>query len=99
MVLYRGLLSAHVEAQVELSEFEFELLYACKKKSLRTSELLKAMGYTTRTGNFKAAIRNSIAKGFLAMTMPENPQNPLQRLRLTAQGRLALKNKKRRRRV
>ena len=85
---------AHEEAHEPMSMAEQIILAACRNGPVSTPELLKALGYRTRTGNFKNALARLIKRGALTMTQPEKPRAKNQRYRLTETGRALLKKRK-----
>ncbi len=86
---------AQVEAQVEahesLSQSEARILAVCSKRERSASELLEALGYKSRTGNFKAALTRLLTNGFMERTISDKPRSRLQRYRITEKGRALLK--------
>jgi predicted ArsR family transcriptional regulator len=66
-------------------------LEACLACPRRATELQEALGYKTRTGNFKLGLKNLLAWGLLEMNMPGRPTSPYQKYRLTTKGRAKLK--------
>jgi len=45
------------------------------------------LGYTTRTGNFKRALKRLSALALIEMTVPDKPNSRLQKYRLTEKDR------------
>ncbi|MBM4261934.1 MAG: transcriptional regulator [Deltaproteobacteria bacterium] len=88
---------AHVEAHVPLTRLEAKMLAACAGEPQRPPELLRRLGYSTRTGNFKKALAHLIALGFVEMTSPNKPRSINQRYRITTKGIALLKKSPRRR--
>lgn len=80
------------EAQAELSPTDRSLLKACSEGPLLGLDLLKAAGYTERTGNFKRSLDKLLTERLLEMTLPDKPTSPRQKYRLTAKGRAWLVN-------
>ena len=85
---------AHDEAHEPLTKVEREILAACAGEPQRTPDLLRLMGYSTRTGNFKKALTRLLALGRLEMTIPRKPRSSKQRYRITALGRKVLRKRK-----
>jgi ATP-dependent DNA helicase RecG len=54
---------------------------------LGRSALLKELGYSQRTGNFKKAIEKLLISGLIELTIPEKPNSRLQKYRLTGTGK------------
>ena len=73
---------AHDEAHEPLTKVEREILAACAGEPQRTPDLLRLMGYSTRTGNFKKALTRLLALGRLEMTIPDKPRSSKQRYRI-----------------
>ena len=76
---------AHDEAHVELNETKLKILRSCRKAK-STQELLKMLGYKSRTGNYKTALANLLDSGLLEMTLPESPRSKSQKYRLSKNG-------------
>ena len=60
---------------------------ACRSSSRTAPELLKALGYQARTGNFNLGLKHLIAMDLLAMTIPSRPRSKHQKYRLTTKGK------------
>ena len=69
---------AHDEAHDELNETEVKIIQACKT-AMSTPELLKVLGYTSRTGNYKNALANLLEAKLIEMTIPESPRSRSQK--------------------
>ncbi len=78
---------AHDKAHEPMTGVEGRILAACKDEPRSTPELLQALGYSNRTGNFKRAMAHLLEVGFLQPTLPEKPRSKKQRYRLTGEGR------------
>ena len=83
---------AHDEAHEPMTNVEERILASCVSEPRSTPELLHALGYKSRTGNFKRALTRLLDAGYLEMTMPDAPRSKKQKYRLTDRGRDALKN-------
>lgn len=85
---------AHDEAQVEahdLSVTELAILNACLGAPQSTPELLEALGYRSRTGNFKKALSRLVDDiAALERTLPDAVRSKNQKYRLTAKGKKLL---------
>ncbi|MBF0471702.1 MAG: hypothetical protein HQL48_10060, partial [Gammaproteobacteria bacterium] len=78
---------AHDEAH-DLSDTEIALLRACLTDAQGSAELLSALGYDSRTGNFKKAIKRLVdVLGALERTLPNALQSKNQKYRLTEKGK------------
>jgi len=66
---------------------EQRLLKECAAEPRNTPALLSALGYRTRTGNFRSALSRLVDAGLLEMTIPHVPRSKNQRYRITATGR------------
>jgi ATP-dependent DNA helicase RecG len=86
---------AHDEAHEPMTEVEQTLLAACAQSPKSTPELLKMLGYKTRTGNFKRALSHSLERGFIEMTNPHKPRTRNQRYRITTKGKERLQKARR----
>jgi len=89
-----GAQEAHHEAQeahVVLPGWEVAVLRLCGKQDATGSELLRAAGYSSRSGNFKRGLEKLLKAGFLVMTIPDKPRSSKQHYRLTELGREALR--------
>jgi ATP-dependent DNA helicase RecG len=76
-----------VEAPVELSITDKNILNTLSAEPLGLSALLKELGYSQRTGNFKKAIVKLLVSGLIELTIPEKPNSRLQKYRLTGTGK------------
>ena len=82
---------AHVQAQADLSAIEHRILSACVQSPVGSNDLLNAVGYDTRTGNFKNSLSRLLENGFIEMTIPDKPRSSKQRYRITPKGQSVLK--------
>ena len=78
---------AHDEAHEPISWSERRIMEACLASPRSTPELLTALGYAVRTGNFKRGLARLMAMDLLEMSMPGKPRSKNQKYRLTAKGR------------
>jgi DNA-binding MarR family transcriptional regulator len=78
---------AQEQAHEPMSSTEHRLLTACLNQPQTVQNLLRFLGYQTRTGNFKKALGRMVADGYLEMTIPDKPTSRLQQYRLTPKGR------------
>ncbi|GAB4232732.1 MAG: helix-turn-helix domain-containing protein [Deltaproteobacteria bacterium] len=85
---------AHDEAHEPMTAVEIGILSACATVPRSASDLLEALGYRSRTGNFKKALSKLIRRELLAMTIPEKPRAKAQRYRLTRAGTKVLEKTK-----
>ena len=83
---------AHDEAHEPMSEIEKKILMTCRKNPKNSSELLQRLGYKTRTGNFKKAVRKLLNLNYLEMQIPGKPRSKSQKYRLTKKGAGYLKS-------
>ena len=89
-----GQVEAHDEAHKAhepMTDVERRILELCSDQPRNTHNLLQALGYETRTGNFKRAITRMLNAGRLEMTIPGKPRSKKQEYRLTDKGRRSLK--------
>ena len=70
-----------------INRSERRILEACQASPRSTPELLKSLGYTTRTGNFRQALSRLIDAQLLELRYPDHPRSKRQQYRLTAKGR------------
>ena len=80
---------AHDEAH-DLTEIEKSIMTACAKEAYSTPELLIALGYRTRTGNFKKALAHLIDIEGIERTIPDAARSKNQKYPLTDKGRALL---------
>lgn len=57
-----------------------------------TPQLIQIMGYSSKTGNFKVALKALLQSGMIEMTIPDKPRSKNQKYRLTVKGRRYIKN-------
>lgn len=64
------------------------ILRTCVAGPQSTPELLQALGYTSRTGNYKNALMRLVEQLHLVeMTIPDSPRSKKQKYRLTTKGK------------
>jgi len=63
------------------------ILSALSAEPLGRSALLKELGYSQRTGNFKKALDKLLGAGWIELTLPDKPKSRLQKYRLAEKGR------------
>lgn len=66
------------------------MLEVCAKRSVASSELRTAAGYTSRSSTFRQRLDRLLQSELLELTVPDRPRSRSQRYRLTAKGRAAL---------
>ena len=77
-----------------MTEAARSILVASAAGARAAADLSRALGYSTRTGNFKKALGKLLSLGFLEQTIPDKPQSSKQRYRITPLGREFLKKDK-----
>ena len=85
---------AHDEAHEPMTDLERRLLAACARGPRSSLELLREIGYRSRTGNFKKTLARLLTRRLLEMTIPHKPRAKGQRYRLTRAGAEYLKRRK-----
>lgn len=73
-----------------LSSRDLGILRAAEVGPAPRKELLVAGRYSRRSGGFRRRLAHLVASRLLEMTLPNKPTSPLQRYRLTREGRAAL---------
>lgn len=73
-----------------LSSRDLGILRAAEIGPAPRKELLVAGRYSRRSGGFRRRLAHLVASRLLEMTLPNKPTSPLQRYRLTQEGRAAL---------
>lgn len=73
-----------------LSSRDLGILRAAEIGPAPRKELLVAGRYSRRSGGFRRRLAHLVASRLLEMTLPNKPTSPLQRYRLTREGRAAL---------
>ena len=79
-----------VGVQVDLGAQEIAMLRACVRESATSKELQAAAGYAGRTRSFELRLNGLLRDGLLEMTIPDKPRSPIQKYRLTEEGRAVL---------
>jgi ATP-dependent DNA helicase RecG len=87
----RAQVEAHDEAHEFLSETERKILETCGRDEQSSQDLLNALGYTSRTGNFKKALSRLLLSGAIERTNPLKLRSKNQRYRITEKGRKLVK--------
>lgn len=64
-----------------------KVLAALSEKPLAMAELVSRLGLATKTGAFKRAVKELLVNELIAYTVPDKPQSPLQKYRLTSAGK------------
>jgi ATP-dependent DNA helicase RecG len=82
---------AHDEAHEAMTEVEQVIMTACDQSPQSTPDLLRMLGYKSRTGNFKRALSRLLGIGLLEMTNPQKPRARNQRCRSTHLGEEVLR--------
>lgn len=77
---------AHDGSSINLNATERRILSACGRGPGKASELLGALGYKSRTGNFKKSLDRLLNLRILERTLGSAPRSRNQRYRLTALG-------------
>lgn len=81
---------AHDEAHDGMPETvawtEQRILEACRSTPQSTPELLAALGYAMRTGNFKRGLKRLLSVGLLEPSVPGKQRSKNQKYRLTEKG-------------
>lgn len=83
----KALVEAPVEAPVVLAETDKKIIVSLKDQDLARNELLRVLGYSQPTGNFKKAIEKLLQQKFIERTIPDKPNSRLQKYRLTHKGK------------
>ena len=87
-----GDVGVHVGVHDQFSGMPIKILDCCQRPS-STPDILKVLGYKTRTRNFRKALDNLIEKQLIEMTIPNKPRSKNQRYRLTEKGKAYLVKK------
>ena len=77
--------------QVGLGAREVAMLLACVERTATSKELQAVAGYAGRTRSFESRLNGLLHDGFLEMTIPDKPRSPIQKYRLTDEGRATLR--------
>ena len=77
--------------QAALSAKEIAMLQASLDDPVAAEALMAAAGHVSRTGQFRRWLHRLLRDGLLEMTVPDKPRSPIQKYRLTEEGRVALR--------
>ncbi len=77
---------AHDAITATVAATEQRILEACRSAPQSTPELLAALEYATRTGNFKRGLKRLLSLGLLELSIPEKPRSKHQKYRITGMG-------------
>ena len=80
------------EVRVALPPPVERVLFSCEQEIDR-EELQKLLGIKNKKYFFESYMQPALKTGFLEMTIPDKPNSPLQRYRLTERGRQWLSKK------
>ena len=78
--------------QAVLSDKEIAMLQVCIDGAVTGAMLLRALGYLSRTRNFRTWLDRLLKEDLLEMTDPDRPRSPNQKYRLTDKGRVVVEN-------
>ncbi|MBF0531998.1 MAG: DUF4062 domain-containing protein [Candidatus Omnitrophica bacterium] len=78
---------APVEAPVVLAETEKKIIVSLQNQDLARNELLRVLGCSQPTGNFKKAIVRLLQQALIKRTIVDKPNSRLQKYRLTKKGK------------
>lgn len=76
--------------QIQIDARDVAVLRACSDTEVTSKDLQVAAGYVLRTSNFRRRIDSLLAQKLLERTLPDAPQSPRQRYRLTDKGHTVL---------
>lgn len=76
-----------MEAQVELSETEKQILVYLRERNLSSKELVESLGLKALSGNLKKAIKHLLELGLIEYTIPDKPKSSRQKYRLKMKAR------------
>ncbi|MCR9103429.1 MAG: hypothetical protein NXI25_26020 [bacterium] len=74
----------------EINEANKRVLEVLSKEELSSSELLRQLGLTAQTKNYKKYIAPALDRGWIEMTVPDKPRSRNQKYRVTELGRAVL---------
>ena len=79
------------EGQAALSTKAIAMLQVCLDEPVIAEALMAAAGHVSRTGQFRRCLHRLLRGGLLELTVPDKPRSPIQKYRLTDEGRAALR--------
>jgi Fic family protein len=77
--------------QVDLNDTQLAILDVLQEKTLSRKEIFAAIGKSGDSRAFKRNVEPLLIKGFIEMTVPDKPNSRLQKYRLTASGKSAVR--------
>ena len=78
---------AYDKAHDVLNRTEYRIMEACLASPRRAPDLVKSLGYTSRTGNFKRGLNRLIHMELLELIIPDRPRSKNQKYILTDKGK------------
>ena len=79
-------------AQAALSDKEIAILQVCIGGAVAGAILLRALGYSGQTKNFRTWLDRPLKEDLLEMIIPDKPTSPSQKYRLTDKGPATVEN-------
>ena len=78
---------AYDKAHDVLNRTEYRIMKACLTSPRSAPDLVKSLGYTSRTGNFKLGLNRLIRMELLELIIPDRPRSKNQKYILTDKGK------------
>ena len=78
---------AYDKAHDVLNRTEYRIMEACLASPRRAPDLVKSLGYTSRTGNFKRGLNRLIHMELLELIIPDRPRSRNQKYILSDKGK------------
>ncbi|MDO9518226.1 MAG: hypothetical protein Q7J10_09305 [Methanosarcinaceae archaeon] len=93
MKIHEDFIGLPVEAPVELTDTESRIIRLLEKNELSISEISVCLNQKPKSGILKKSLKILLNHGIICLTIPDKPNSPKQKYRITEKGLNLLKFK------